>query len=239
MDGLIVVDKPLHLSSMDVVRHVRRAVRAGLVQQNPDFRGKVKCGHAGTLDPLATGVVVCGIGKATKRMDVVMGQTKVYEAGIDLSAFTATDDAEAPPEPPQGMDEEHPPKREDVERACQGFVGDIKQVPPIYSAVHVNGQRAYALARKGQDVKLEPRAVHIDAIEVLGYEWPAARLRVTCGKGVYIRSLARDLGRALGTGGFLTSLRRTAVGGFTLERAHPIERFEEAIMQDDLIPLDG
>ncbi len=229
MDGLIVVDKPQGLSSMDVVRRVRRAAARGAGVK------RIKCGHAGTLDPLATGVVVCGVGRATKRMAEVMGRTKVYEAGVDLSAFTATDDAEAPPEV---VHVESPPTRQQVEAACAGFIGEIEQVPPAYSAVHVDGQRAYKLARQGEDVQLEARTVRIDAVELLDYAWPHATLRLTTGKGVYIRSVARDLGEALGTGGFLTSLRRTAVGGFTLAQARPIERFNEPITQADLLALD-
>ncbi len=235
MNGLIVVDKPLEMTSMDVVYRVRRAAASGLVVAEGQKR-KVKCGHAGTLDPLATGVVVCGLGKATKLMAAVMGQTKTYEAGVNLAAFTKTDDAEAPPEP---VTVATPPTREQVGDACARFVGEIEQVPPIFSAVHVNGQRAYKLARRGEAVELQPRTVRIDAIDILHYDWPTASLRITSGKGVYIRSLARDLGKALSTGGYLTALRRTAVGDFTLDRAHPIERFEQPLTQEDLIPMPG
>ena len=238
MQGLIVVDKPLGLSSMDVVRRVRRAAKRGLANVPPPpgqtHPKRIKCGHAGTLDPLATGVVVCGIGKATKLMDAVMGQTKVYKAGVDLSAFTASDDAEADREP---VDVPVPPSRDAVTDACATFVGTIQQVPPAYSALHVDGERAYKLVRRGETVELPPRPVTIHAIELLDYAWPHASLRLTTGKGVYIRSVARDLGRALGTGGYLTALRRTAVGNFTLDRAHAIERFEQPLLPDDLIAI--
>ncbi|MEM7626370.1 MAG: tRNA pseudouridine(55) synthase TruB [Planctomycetota bacterium] len=227
--GLIVVDKPLGLSSMDVVRRVRRSASRGQRIK------KTKCGHAGTLDPLATGVVVCCIGQATKAVDGLMGLTKVYEAEVDLSAFTTTDDREGPRTEVDGAT---PPTREAVERACAGFVGEeVEQVPPAFSAIHVDGRRAYELARSGEDVKMRPRLVRIDAVELLGYVWPVATVRVTCGKGTYIRSLGRDLGVALGTGGHLASLRRTAVGPYRVEDAVAIERFETALTAVELLTV--
>ncbi len=220
--GLLVVDKPKGLSSMDVVRRVRRAA------------GHCKTGHAGTLDPLATGVLVCCLGKATKLVGGLMDGRKTYDTTVDLSAFTQTDDLE-------GEREEvavaTPPTREQILAVLPSFTGQIEQRPPLYSAVHINGQRAYKLARKGEDVELPTRTVTVHAIELLSYDWPSVSLRIKCGKGTYIRSLGRDLGKALNTGGHLTALRRTAVGRFTLDEAVPIERLDEPITQDDLIPL--
>ncbi len=221
MDGLLVVDKPLGLSSADVVREVRYSA------------GNCKTGHAGTLDPLATGVVICCLGQATKAVDRLMGLTKVYEAGVDLSAFTTTDDREGPR---QDVAVDPPPDRDAVSAALDRFVGQIEQRPPAYSAVHVDGRRAYRLARRGEAVDLPVRTVRIDAIELLGYAWPHATLRVTCGKGTYIRSLARDLGRALRTGGHLASLRRTAVGPYTADHAWRLERVRQGVTQSDLLP---
>ncbi|MDJ0521717.1 MAG: tRNA pseudouridine(55) synthase TruB, partial [Planctomycetota bacterium] len=209
MAGLLVVDKPLGWSSMDVVRRVRKAA------------GFVKTGHGGTLDPLATGVVVCCIGRATKAVERIMKMPKVYDTTIDLSAFTQTDDREGEREE---VEVATPPSIEQVRAALETFVGDIEQVPPKYSAVHVDGKRAYKLARKGEDVELEARQVHVASIELLEYEWPNVRIVVTCGKGMYVRSLARDLGVALGTGGHLAKLRRTAVGPYTVEGAATAER---------------
>lgn len=231
--GLLVVDKPVGWSSMDVCRKVRWAVKRGL----PEGIGKrkVKVGHAGTLDPLATGVVVVCVGKATKLVDRLMGSTKVYDATVDLSGFTASDDAEFPPEL---VEVETPPTREQLEVALAQQVGVIQQVPPAFSAVHVDGKRAYKSARAGEKVVLKPRPVRVDAIVVSGYEWPSVELRVTCGKGTYIRSIARDLGKTLGTGGYLTALRRTASGQFRVEDATPIERFEVPIVQGDLIGVE-
>jgi len=131
-----------------------------------------------------------------------------------------------------------PPTLARVESACRAFVGGaIKQAPPIYSAIHVNGQRAYKLARKGEAVDMPTKTVRIDAVDVLDYTWPNLTLSIKCGRGTYIRSLGRDIGKKLGTGGHLASLRRTAVGGYTVEKSHPIDRFESPITQDDLLPV--
>jgi len=222
LDGLLVVDKPVGLSSMDVVRRVRRAA------------GHCKTGHGGTLDPLATGVVVCCLGRATKLVESLMAGTKVYEAVVDLSAFTPTDDREGPREE---VVVTTPPTRDMVDAACDALTGVIEQRPPAYSALHVGGQRAYELARRGEAVELPPREVRVDAMEVSGYDWPRLSLRITCGKGTYIRSLARDLGVKLGTGGHLASLRRTAVGRYTIEMAVGIDRLKEPILQGDLLGL--
>ena len=222
MAGLLVVDKPLGWSSMDVVRKVRRAA------------GNVKTGHAGTLDPLATGVVICCLGNGTKYVDQLMGLQKVYECVVDLTAFTNTDDREGEREE---VDVAEAPSLEEVQAVLEQFVGDIEQVPPKFSAVHVDGKRAYKLARKGEDVEIEPRTVHVDAIELVAYEWPELTLAIECGKGFYVRSLARDIGKALGTGGHLAKLRRTAIGDYTLEGAADAERLMQPIEQFDLLPL--
>lgn len=218
--GLLVVDKPLGWSSMEVVRRVRWAA------------GKAKTGHAGTLDPLATGVVVCCLGRATRWVEQLMGMTKVYEAEVDLSAFTSTDDREGPREE---VAVTTPPGEGEVRAAAGTFVGMVEQRPPAFSAVHVKGQRAYKLARRGESVEMPVRTVRIDAVEVLGLSWPVVRLRVTCGRGTYIRSLARDLGLKLGTGGHLASLRRTAVGELNLARSVTQERLTRPIGQGDLL----
>jgi tRNA pseudouridine55 synthase len=220
--GLIIVDKPLGLSSMDVVRRVRRAA------------GGCKTGHAGTLDPLATGVVICCLGKATKSVESLMGRAKVYDTTVDLTAFTTTDDMEGDR---LEVEVAEPPTRGAVEAVLGRFLGEVEQTPPAYSAVHINGQRAYKLARRGEAVEMPTKTVRIDSIELLDYAWPMLTLRIVCGRGTYIRSLGRDIGEALGTGGHLASLRRTAVGGYNLDVAHPIERFEAPIAQEDLLPV--
>lgn len=222
LHGLLVVDKPLGWSSMDVCRRVRRAA------------GNCKVGHAGTLDPLATGVVICCLGNATKQADQLMGLTKVYETEVDLSAFTNTDDREGEREE---VPVDSPPTKELIEAALHKFIGNVEQTPPAYSAIHVNGQRAYKLARKGEEVDIPTRIVRIDSIDLLDYDWPTLRLCITCGKGTYIRTIARDLGEALNTGGHLASLRRTAVGPYTVEQAVGEARLTEPITEQDVIQL--
>lgn len=208
---------------MEVVRRVRRAA------------GGVKTGHAGTLDPLATGVVVCCLGKATRCVEQIMGLTKVYVAEIDLSAFTTTDDAEGPRLEVSVSDQ---PTEARLREVLARFVGVVEQVPPAYSALHVGGRRAYDLARQGKEVTLTARPVRIDAIELMHFHWPMAKVKVICGRGTYIRSLARDIGKALGTGGYLTGLRRLAVGPYTVEKAVTHERLAQPIGQGDLVAVE-
>lgn len=229
LNGLLVIDKPLGWSSMTVVRKVRGA--AGGRVKGPN---KLKVGHAGTLDPLATGVLVVCLGKATQHVDRLMGQGKVYDAAIDLSAFTASDDAEMPR---QEVEVDQPPTADQVDTALLKQTGLIEQVPPNFSAVHVDGKRAYKAARQGETLELKSRRVRVDAIERLSYAWPRLELRITCGKGTYIRSIARDLGKLLGTGGHLTALRRTAVGGYTIDRAFPVDDLANGLTQEDLLPM--
>ncbi len=229
LNGLLVIDKPLGWTSMDAVRKVRGA--AGGKVKGPK---KLKVGHAGTLDPLATGVLVICIGKATQLVAQVMRQGKVYEATVDLSAFTATDDAEMEREE---VEVAQPPSLEQIDAALAKQTGLIQQVPPNFSAVHVNGQRAYKAARKGEMLKLRARQVRVDSIERLAYDWPRLELRIACGKGTYIRSIARDLGKLLGTGGHLTALKRTAVGDYTIDRAFPVDDLANGLTQDDLLPM--
>lgn len=220
LHGLLVVDKPLGLSSMDVVRRVRRAA------------GHCKTGHAGTLDPLATGVLICCLGKATGHVDQLMGLTKVYDTTIDLSAFTNTDDAEGERGP---VDVATPPSRDEVRAALDALTGHVEQTPPAYSAIKVGGQRAYKLARKGQAVNMPTRTVRIDAIDLNHFDWPELSITVTCGKGTYIRSLARQVGQRLHTGGHLTALRRTAIGRYTIDRAWPLDDLPQPLNAQHLI----
>jgi tRNA pseudouridine55 synthase len=222
--GILVLDKPVGMSSMAAVAAVRRRA------------GGVKTGHAGTLDPLATGVLVIGLGRATKVLGRLMTATaKRYRTEIDLSAFTSTDDLEG-----QRVDVavDQPPTTEQVQAAAARFTGVIEQRPPAHSAVKVGGRRAYAMARRGDDVQLPPRRVEIIGLEVIGYEWPIVRLDLHCAKGVYVRSVARDLGEALGTGGHCRSIRRTAVGPFTLEMAVALDDVPDPLSEESLIDVD-
>ena len=200
---IIAIDKPYHMSSFGALAHIRYVLSKFL-------HHKVKIGHAGTLDPLATGVLVLCTGKKTKEIEQLQTHTKEYTATLQLGATTASYDLE------HTVNHTYPTRhitRQLIEETLPQFVGDIQQVPPTYSAVKVNGDRAYALRRAGEDVTLKPKNVRIDEIELTHYddENKQLGLRVVCGKGTYIRSLARDLGRALGSGAFLTELRRTRV----------------------------
>lgn len=224
--GMLIVDKPEGPTSMDICRRVRRALVTGGAPK------RVKVGHGGTLDPLATGVVVVLIGGATKLCESLMDLVKVYEARVDLSAFSTTDDREGVRTEVAVAD---PPAPQAIDAALRRFEGLVMQTPPIFSAVHVDGQRAYRLARQGNAPVLAPRPVRIDAIERLAYLWPLLDLRITCGRGTYIRSLARDLGLALGTGGTLAGLRRTAVGPCTVARAIGLDALPRVLTQADLL----
>lgn len=207
--GLLILDKPVGLTSRDAVD---RAVRW--------FPRKTRVGHTGTLDPLASGVLVLCVGHATRLTEYVQDMGKTYVAEVVLGARSATDDAEGPVTP---VTVERPPDRATIDRALLSFVGWIDQVPPAFSAAKVTGRRAYDLARRGADVELAPRPVRIDAIDVLAFDYPRLALKVRCGKGTYIRSLARDLGERLGCGAYLGGLRRTRVGPFTPADALPLD----------------
>ncbi len=216
---IIAIDKPYRMSSFKALAHIRY-----LLSQKLHF--KVKIGHAGTLDPLATGVLVLCTGKKTKQIEQLQTHTKEYTATLQLGATTASYDMEHP------VNETFPTEhitRELVEETLKQFVGEIQQVPPTYSAVKVNGDRAYALRRAGEEVKLKPKTVRIDEIELTDYNDSLKQMsiRVVCGKGTYIRSLARDIGRALDSGAYLTALRRTKAGDYAVENCINFDHFQE------------
>jgi len=209
ISGIVAIDKPAGLTSAAAIARVKRLLPR-----------KTKVGHAGTLDPFATGVLVVLIGKATKQCEAMMGQPKEYEATVRLGATTETDDLTAPARP---LEVAAPPTIDAVRSALQQQVGQILQMPPTYSALKLGGQRACDRVRAGEIVTLQPRPVRIDAIELLDYTWPDVHIRVACGRGTYIRSIARDLGAALSVGGYLTQLRRTRVGEFTTANSIAID----------------
>lgn len=206
---IIYINKPYRLSSFGALAHVRY-----LISQKLGVK-RVKTGHAGTLDPLATGVLVLCTGGMTKRIEQLQYDTKEYTATLQLGATTASYDMEH--EVNATFPTDHI-TREMAESVLKSFVGDIMQVPPSYSACKVNGKRAYSLRRKGDDVKLEPKRIHIESIEMTDFDDDQKRMsiKVVCGKGTYIRALARDIGKALGSGAYLTALCRTRVGDVTL-----------------------
>ncbi|HEY8108834.1 MAG TPA: tRNA pseudouridine(55) synthase TruB [Patescibacteria group bacterium] len=204
VSGFLLVDKPAGWTSHDVVAHIRR------------MSGIKKVGHGGTLDPMATGLLVIGLGSATKQLERFVQGDKTYVAEVTLGATTATDDAEGTVEPTAGATD---PGRPAAEAALEGFAGDIEQLPPTYSAIKTGGKKAYAEARQGRTVERQPRSVTIRSVELLDYAWPEARFRTTVSKGTYIRALARDLGERLGTGGYLSGLRREKVGDLDVRDA--------------------
>lgn len=204
---VLYVDKPLHWTSFDVVNKVRWKILKTLKIK------KLKVGHAGTLDPLATGVLIICTGKATKRIEEFQYQTKEYIATLELGATTPSFDLEKP------IDFRFPTEHIDralIEKIIPGFKGEIQQIPPVFSAVKIDGKRAYDYARNGHEVELKPKLLVIDEIEVLHFENPKLVIRVVCSKGTYIRALARDIGKALGSGAHLTALQRTKIGNISL-----------------------
>jgi tRNA pseudouridine55 synthase len=208
MTGILNLDKPTQLSSAAAVTVVKRLLPRG-----------TKVGHAGTLDPFATGVLLILIGQATKLSERLMDSPKQYEATLKFGATTATDDLDSPP---QAFANARPPSVQDIHAALPSFRGTIQQRPPAFSALKVGGKRAYKLARSGRDVPLKPRPVRIYDINLVEYAWPLLKLRVDCGRGTYIRAIARDLGETLRCGAHLTALRRTRVGPFLIESATPL-----------------
>ena len=221
ISGWLVVDKPAGVTSTAVVGKVRWA-----------FDAK-KAGHAGTLDPMATGLLVVMVGKSTRLCNALMAHRKQYETTIDLSHTSTTDDAEGTL---TQVAVSAPPSLEQVRAILPRFTGEIDQVPPAFSAIHVGGQRAYHLAREGKAPQLASRKVLVHAIELLHYEWPTLTLRIDCGKGTYIRSLARDIGTTLNTGGMLTELRRTQSGDYSISQARTLVTLPDAMTQCDLLP---
>ncbi len=217
---ILLFDKPLGWTSFDVVNRVRRLLCRFLGVK------KLKVGHAGTLDPLATGVMVVCTGKRTKDIEHFQYQTKEYIAEVKLGATTPSYDLEHP------IDAEYPTDHITlnlVNEILPKFIGEIWQVPPTYSAVKVNGVRAYDYARKGQEVEIKPKLLVIDELELLNFENMTLKLRIVCSKGTYIRALARDLGEALHSGAHLISLRRTRVGEFKDSDCMTIQELENMI----------
>lgn len=211
---ILYIDKPLHWSSFDAVKRIR-----GMLVRRLKIK-KIKVGHAGTLDPLATGVMIVCTGKATKHIDELQAHVKEYIATIALGATTPSFDLETE------IDETFPTEHishELVEEVLAQFTGEIQQVPPAFSACKVDGKRAYKMARKGHEVELKPKLLVIDEIELLEYSQKSITIRVVCSKGTYIRALARDIGKALNSGGHLTALRRTRVGNVSIEQCLSVD----------------
>lgn len=211
----ICIDKPATWSSFHVVKKIRFLTRAK------------KVGHAGTLDPLATGLLIICTGKHTKIIHTYQGQEKEYTGCFKLGVTTASYDAEEPEENHSSIESV---SEELIKQVVKDhFIGTVQQRPPVFSAVKVKGERAYAKARKGEEVIIEPKEITIHEFEVVKYEAPFIHFRIVCGKGTYIRSIARDIGEKLNCGAYMSELRRTRIGDFKVEDAYSIERFEEMI----------
>jgi tRNA pseudouridine55 synthase len=226
LHGFLNIDKPAGMTSHDVVARVRR------------LAGQKRVGHGGTLDPLATGVLPVALGGATRLVDYLVEDRKRYRADARLGVTTTTDDAEGEvvaeqPVPPLG--------HAAIQAAIAPFIGTIQQIPPMYSAIQVGGQRMYDLARRGEIVELVARTVTIDEIRIIDWQPPVLTLDVVCGKGTYIRALARDLGAALGCGAHLAALRRTGVGPLRIDAAVPLATLqnEPAHLPEHLLPPEA
>jgi tRNA pseudouridine55 synthase len=227
VDTVLYFDKPLGWTSFNLVNRVR-----GVLSRHLGVK-KLKVGHAGTLDPLATGVMILCTGKNTKLIESFQYQTKEYVATIKLGATTPSFDLETE------IDAEYPTEHiteELVKETLQKFIGEIQQIPPTYSAIKINGKRAYEYARKGDEVELKPKTLVIDEIELLDYTMPEIVVRVVCSKGTYIRALARDIGEALNSGGHLTALRRTRIGDIKAEDCLQYDDFIQQLNDKTNIP---
>jgi tRNA pseudouridine55 synthase len=223
MDGILIINKEKGWTSFDVVAKLRNKLKVK------------KIGHTGTLDPMATGVLVLCLGKATKLAQEITGTDKEYLAEITLGATSTTDDAEGEiiHDSRSMIYESKILTEASIKQILGKFKGTISQIPPQFSAKKVNGQRAYKLARKGREFELKPVNITIHEIELTDYKWPVIKIRVLCGKGTYIRSLARDIGKELGVGGYLSALERTRVGNYKISQSVSIENASEK----DVLPV--
>jgi tRNA pseudouridine55 synthase len=211
---VLLIDKPLEWTSYDVIRKLRKTINIK------------KIGHAGTLDPLATGLLIVCTGKFTKKINEYMSQEKEYTGTITLGAVTPTYDRESEPESFKSLDGI---TEEIITEKTKRFTGEILQTPPIHSAIKQNGKPVYLMARKGLDVVLEPRKITIKEFEITKIDLPVITFKVVCSTGTYIRSLANDFGLALGCGGYLSELRRTRIGNFKVEDAVTMEEFKSTV----------
>ena len=224
---VLAFNKPKEWTSFGLVARVRWLLTQKLGT-------KIKIGHAGTLDPLATGVLLLCTGKATKRIEELQSHTKEYIATLKLGATTPSFDMEHP------EDAVYPTEhitRQRIDTVLKSFLGTIKQTPPAYSACKIKGVRAFNLARNGQEVKLKPKTLTIDEIETISYEKPMLTIRVVCSKGTYIRALARDIGIALNSGAYLTDLQRTRIGDFHLDQCLTLEEFPQWLDAINIEPM--
>ena len=240
MNKILLIDKPVGWTSFDVVARIRGEIRKKLNEKSNselandkrqttnDAPKRIRVGHAGTLDPFATGLLIVLVGDATKEQDRFMKLDKEYEATLKLGYVSTTGD-------PEGVINQTPitnyrlPNLEEIKKILKKFTGEIEQTPPIYSAIKIDGQRAYKLARRGQKVEMKPRKVTIYGLEIIKYDYPSLELRVGCSSGTYIRTLAEDIGKALDSGAYLTDLRRTKIGKYSIDNAISIGKLSSKL----------
>lgn len=221
MSDIVLVDKPTGWTSFDVVAKIRGAIRKSYQDrgEKPTKR-QLKVGHAGTLDPFATGLLIVLLGDACARSDTFLKLDKIYEAAVQLGATSSTGD-------PEGeivyADNPEPIREESLMAVLEKFVGEIDQTPPAYSAIKIDGERAYKLARAGKTVDMPTRRVTVHSLELLAYTYPTLTIRTHVSSGTYIRSLAEDIGKALGTGAYCSALRRTQIGSYSIQDAMSID----------------
>ncbi len=218
---MLLIDKPVDWSSFDIVKKVRNLI------SNKIGVKKLKVGHAGTLDPLASGLMIICTGKATKEIENYQGMEKEYIATLHLGASTPSSDLETE------VDHTFPTEHIDlglINRVLQDFKGETLQVPPVFSAKRIQGKRAYEFARKGEELTMRPQLINISELEILDFKMPELTLKIKCSKGTYIRSLARDIGTALDSGAYLSLLRRTKIGQFSVDEALIPKKFEELLI---------
>jgi len=227
MEGIILVDKPEGWTSFDVVNYTRKIV-AAIEEKKPRH---VKVGHTGTLDPAATGLLVLCVGRNfTKKVPELIKKDKTYVVELTLGQVSTTGDKEGE----ITVVNDNAPSKNAIEKILKSFIGDIMQTPPAFSAVKINGKRAYELARAGKEVHIEPREVTIYSITGVGYEYPHITFTASVGSGTYIRSLAEDIGSKLGTGAYMSQLRRTTVGEYSIEQAFEVSELDEENLQKAL-----
>ncbi len=232
MNGYLLIDKPKGWTSFDVVNKVR-----GLIQNseyNHTNKKRFPVGHTGTLDPLATGLMVILIGNYTKKSDSLMKFDKTYVTTIKMGQESLTGDEEGQKTYISNIE----PTVDDINKTVKSFIGDIKQVPPAFSAIKINGKKAYELARQGKKVVIKPREVHIYDIKILDYNYPELEIKTMVSSGTYIRTLAEDIGRELGTGAYMSDLRRMQIGNFKLEQSITLEGIDIQKIKNNLQTLD-
>lgn len=226
-EGLVIpINKPYDWTSFDAVRKVKNLILNKFRNQPGENTRKLKVGHAGTLDPLAQGLIILCTGKATKKIQELQDAPKEYVATIELGKTTPSFDLET------FYDQNYPTdhiNEEFVKNTLSGFIGQQEQIPPVYSAKNINGKRAYEFARKGVEVEMKPHVITISEIELVKFNLPTIEIRIVCSKGTYIRTLASDIGKALNSGGHLTNLIRTKVGDYHLDNSITINEFEKIL----------